>query len=598
MDPAYVADTLRALLVGQRRGIGRALLLGGPWGCGKTFLWREMVAPELKRPILYVSAFGSESSTQLRTRIISQAILSGVYTAAAGLPGIARIGDKLKKLAPKGRGAMRSSVDAFVGTVLHRVELDPMELTTLLNPNTVICIDDIERVAPSFSIESLVGTVNVLSEHRGFDVLLICNEDQIGLGDDARDSTYRRYREKLIHAEVVLRANVPELYERILTNTVNEEESRTRIRDAKSTIVGVFRSAQLENLRALARVFSALDLYLRVAGEMSEQSVRFLAALAVEAAEGRRRTAGFYQFNDVALRISKDLSKKDVSSETRDRLEFLSRYFGEEQNYVFERPVYDLVANGFVTASAIQEARPVPPPELSPLAAALRRASQGQWTSMEDAGVSELVSELCDSLLSDPFADAATLLGGLAWARLLGAVLEIQLPQELGARVVRRLVERANRGDEALDEWSIHDESLRGHVENERQAYSDAHAAAARNRARQKIEQMLERLESAELAREIYNTGGDSLRLLLAELTAPRLLSRRARSSKDFSLLAHTAVKKMLEYRGIWPELRKNLVEIRAELLRIQADPSESKMDKWRARQTVPPPMSETEPGL
>lgn len=595
MDPAYVAESLRTLLAGARRGIGRALLLGGPWGCGKTFLWRTMVAPELTRPVLYVSAFGAESSAQLRTRIITQAILSGVYTTAAGLPGIAKIGDTLNKLAPRGKGVVRSSIDAFVGTVLHRVEMDPMELTTLLDPNTVICVDDIERVAPSFSIESLLGTVNVLTEHRNLDVVLICNEDSIGLGDATREAAYRRYREKLIHADVVLRANVPELYDRILANTVNDEEARTRIRDAKDTVVDVFKRASLENLRVLSRVFSSVDLYLRAAGDVSDESVRLMSALAVEAAEGRKRKPDFYEFNPVALRVSERLSK-ETTPEMRDRLDFVSRYYGEEQNYVFEQPVYDLIANGFVTAAAIQRARPAPPPDLSPLGSALKRASQGEWDSLDDASVSRLVSDLCGALVTDSVADAKTLLSGLAWARLLAGILELELPQDLGAKVVERLVERADRGDEPLERWSIHDDLFVRYTGKEREAYSHAHARAARDRAQQEIEELLTPPNCRELARRISSSSNDSVRLLLAELTAARLLSASTRASSDFTLLAHVAIKKMVEYRGIWPEVRTNLAEIRAELLRIEADANESKMDRWRARRTVPPPIEETEP--
>ncbi len=590
MDPSYVAAALSALLSGRKRGLGRAVLLTGPWGCGKTFLWSE-VTPKLGRPTVYVSAFGAESAAQFKSRLVTQALLSGAADTASKVPRLTDLADKLAqavpRLASKARSLAKGSVDALVGTLLHRLEVDPLEVAGLLPEETVICVDDLERAAPSFSIESLLGIVNGLTEQRRFDVLLICNEDQIGSVGSGRRDAYRMYKEKTVHTQITLRANVAELYERIVGLAVVDIARREQIKGMKDVIVDTFNRSSTENLRALARVFSAIELYLGAAGIIEEARVRLLCALAIEETEGRQHPAEFYRFNDVAIRVASRMASKEPTEQDQKRMDFVERYFGEIE-YSFDAGIFDLVRNGYLSAEAIRSGRLESPAKLSQLNAALKSASQGSWVAMHDAEVKCLIGDLCSGLDTDPDCDARRLLEGLAWARHLAETLGDEIPGNVGIRVAERLMAMAERGDDSVDQtWEMYLDFLQSYVETEKEEYKRVAEGHAHRRARELIDVRLVTPDDS-LAKLVANSGGDALRFLLGEMSPERMLRVRKSHPEAFRLLAHVTLKRMGEMRAIWPEVNERYEQVLMELERIAADDREERMDRWRARQLLP----------
>ena len=48
---------------------GKTLLLTGPWGCGKTYLWHQHIHKRLQaRSPVYVSLFGATSAAEVQRR--------------------------------------------------------------------------------------------------------------------------------------------------------------------------------------------------------------------------------------------------------------------------------------------------------------------------------------------------------------------------------------------------------------------------------------------------------------------------------------------------------------------------------------------------
>ena len=184
MNADRAAETLRYLLTGGNRPSGRAVLLTGGWGSGKTFLWNNMVVPTLDRPSLYVSAFGAESPAAFKTRL-----LSGIVHGAVSRTGVDKsrkvreVGDKIKQSMGRSGTGIMSILSSVGNSLLKRVDVDPLQLFEFLDAQTVICIDDIERISPQFATQDLLAMSNFLTEHRRFDVVLVSNEEQIGNGD-------------------------------------------------------------------------------------------------------------------------------------------------------------------------------------------------------------------------------------------------------------------------------------------------------------------------------------------------------------------------------------------------------------------------------
>lgn len=157
-----------------------AVLLNGPWGCGKTYFWRTQVAPAIaalqKEPV-YVSVYGLTKAEDIDSLIV-----------LAMYPLLKKKGVKMAWTA--------------IGTGLRKfgIDLSKFDLSTFKGSlkNAVLCFDDLERRSASVPIEDMLGQINRYVEHENVKTVLIANEAEMGQGDAARRSTYAQVKEKLV----------------------------------------------------------------------------------------------------------------------------------------------------------------------------------------------------------------------------------------------------------------------------------------------------------------------------------------------------------------------------------------------------------------
>lgn len=587
MNASHVKDSLVALLGGEKPDAGRTVLVTGPWGCGKTFLWQRSVAPILRRSQIYVSAFGAEGLEQLKTRLVTQALMNGAGAAGKALrfPALPRKGSDAGR--KQGEGLVRATVTTSVKHLLSNVQLDPVELTGLLDPATIICIDDIERSAPSLSMESLLGLANLLSEHKKFDVVLICNEDKIPEGDESRQAAYRRHKEKTVTHQIALRTAVSDAFDQVLADTVKRPASKDRAMAGRPLIVETFERSKSQNLRQLARVFSNLDLYVNASGEgIDDGRLRLLCAMTLSQAHEPLQSADFYRFNNMSVRLSLNLDRKAPPTVASRQVAFLESYYGEF-DYVFDQAVYDLVCNGFVTPESIKDAAPKVPPS-TPLGAALKRASGHAWMYMDDVGVKRVLDELCSALVADSSAPASALLEGLALARLLAETVGANLPPHLTPAVTERLRVLGLGGDSSLNpSWHIYASTLAERVSEERDLFAESAEEGARLAARRLVEERVARGELHELARVVDQTHGDGLRHLILELLPERMLAKRKSHAEGFLFLTHAVIERIPLVLHTWPDLAPSFDAFVNRLREIENDEAEDRMDRWRAREVL-----------
>lgn len=234
---------------------GKVLLLDGPWGSGKTWVWNNYIKSRLKhRKIIYVSLFGKSDvhadvfesildnlphfridtfKTKLGYFILSWIIVSilvfvGLHALPNDLPPdnllffnkcfIPEILHFLQKY----QNIILSIECGFLLTFSFRkhllgffaekylgVKCDNIDYKNFIKPaDFVICFDDLERMIsdlndsiltvryknrglPYHNVESFLAFCDTLRE-QGFTVLVICNSDEVG-GD-----ILSRYKEKVI----------------------------------------------------------------------------------------------------------------------------------------------------------------------------------------------------------------------------------------------------------------------------------------------------------------------------------------------------------------------------------------------------------------
>lgn len=175
---------------------GMAIAITGSWGVGKTFFWNKFRKNyQLKKKYVYVSLFGLESLSDLKTHIYSH-IENNSSTIEIprwirGLPSIF----KDTKISQFG---ISSSAKIFDSLMFNQVK------------DAIICFDDFERMSNKLDIKDVMGLANQLKLERNCQVVLILDESKT---ENENKKKYAEYKEKLVDAEIKITTVEPLLRE-------------------------------------------------------------------------------------------------------------------------------------------------------------------------------------------------------------------------------------------------------------------------------------------------------------------------------------------------------------------------------------------------
>ena len=171
---------------------GIAIAITGSWGVGKTFFWNEYrESYKLKNKYVYVSLFGLESLSDLKTHIYSN--IENNHSALEvprwirGLPSIL----KDTRISQFGISA---SAKVFDSLMFNQVK------------DAVICFDDFERMSNKLDIKDVMGLANQLKLEKNCQIILILDEDK---AEGENKKKYAEYKEKLIDEEIKITSVEP-----------------------------------------------------------------------------------------------------------------------------------------------------------------------------------------------------------------------------------------------------------------------------------------------------------------------------------------------------------------------------------------------------
>jgi hypothetical protein len=569
-------DTILALLARAGRKLGRALLMTGPWGAGKTFFWKSEVEPALKpRLVLYVTAFGAENPAAFKARLLAKIVLALVPEK----PTLKRLTGWLNRM--KG---LTGALDAAAALLLKNVQVDPIQFADLLPEGTVICVDDVERA--SFAMGDLLAIVNILSEHNNVDVVLICNEEHI-LNDESKRTSYLTYKEKAISSEVHLAADVRGLFDRVLANSVSAEVVKKRLVEYKETILEVFERSKTHNVRSLIRVFDNLSLAIRVgSAELSAADVRFLTAMTLHKAEGNHEDSDFYEFNEFVFRLS-DVAegrKRELAPREKNQRAFLERYFGNE-DYTFSEGIAALVGRAEVIPSALH---PPPAPTLSTTKTLLKEIGSGSWRYNNDVGTEAFIVRVGDVIKSDPTLSAKDVLDLLAFARFLAALVKKDLPDEVTAAATRTLRLRAAEEDKSVGEHFHYSSDIVGLVAAEHAEFERFRNESRDVRLAAHATALMRSDDAQALVRFLVgDKTGEALPAFVSRVGVAPVMQIRKSKPEFFQSLVSLLFKQTAMYETIHPEMRKFRTDLLEQLRLVGSDPAEDLMERWRANGLV-----------
>lgn len=145
-----------------------AIALTGEWGIGKTHFWKDFYEKNHKdlgvSKYSYVSLFGIDSIDALKFEIaLSTHATTQKKDYATGLKSLFKKGlDAIDLPKIEGTGVTLSLGKGLISSAI-----------TSLIGDTLICIDDIERLSKNLDIKDVMGLVNHLSLEKNCKVVVI-----------------------------------------------------------------------------------------------------------------------------------------------------------------------------------------------------------------------------------------------------------------------------------------------------------------------------------------------------------------------------------------------------------------------------------------
>lgn len=216
--------------------IGTAIAIAGSWGIGKTFFWRKFLDKQLSdervykkdnvfnRKYAYVSLFGLESLSDLRTQIYSS-IES--YHSSIEIPKW-----------------IKSLPSIFKDTRITQLGINaPVKLIDSLMfaqvKDAIICFDDFERMSNKLDIKDVMGLANYLKLEKNCQIILILDEDKT---EAENKNKYSSYKEKLVDETIILTSVEPLIREN--TKGIDEQLVNLMIDFAEKLEIHNFRFFQ------------------------------------------------------------------------------------------------------------------------------------------------------------------------------------------------------------------------------------------------------------------------------------------------------------------------------------------------------------------
>ena len=444
-------ESIRHAITSDLSGTGRGLVtcLSGPWGSGKTHLWRE-IEPVLRKAgkrTAYLSLFGITSIAEARSGVVNGLVLADA--SPDDTKSHKAILD-LKSLVLKATPWLSKYADAKFGFELLSKNLD---LTRFIAPDSVVCLDDLERLSAQFKLEDALGFANLLAEQRGCRVLLVMNETHLEQKFPAEVETLKAYRERVVRRFLRVEPNLIQVLPHIL-----QAENIALAPAAATAVLDTLLQAGCQNIRTMIRALEhTRDLASGGGSNVDILDVRLVTALASEQALGRLREPEFYEFEPIvfAMRGTVRHGKDYEVPETEIAQEaFFTSYYGDG-TYRFDAHVYGLIRNGYLNVDEYQKNRQMrtsgPQTRWGQLRA---RIDARDCLYLSDAEAGAWVQESYDVLRGD-HAPAAHITSIYQVAEFVARWASIDLPADFATSAREALLAAARRGDRSLDSRTL-----------------------------------------------------------------------------------------------------------------------------------------------
>jgi len=252
-----------------------ALLVKGPWGCGKSHLVKGCIKglqeanQEFK--FLYVSLYGINDISDIEARFFEQLnptmnkILTNKKVMFAS-----RIAKGVLKGALKIDLDGDDKPDATASIAVPDINLAEYLTDT---SNCILVFDDLERC--ELDLQVILGYINYFIEKDGYKVLIIADEEKLitKYSSDEEEYKYLDIKEKLIGKTVQVEPDVSSVFDNFVdelfpagnaSDLVANNKVQVILNRNKDRIIQIFKQSKHENLRSLRKCILDLTQWIEI----------------------------------------------------------------------------------------------------------------------------------------------------------------------------------------------------------------------------------------------------------------------------------------------------------------------------------------------
>jgi len=252
-----------------------ALLVKGPWGCGKSHLVKDCIK-ELEEAnkefkFLYVSLYGINDISDIEAKFFEQLnptmnkILSNKKVMFAS-----RIAKGVLK------GALKIDLDGDdKPDVTASIAVPDINLADYLTDtsNCILVFDDLERC--ELGLQVVLGYINYFIEKDGYKVLIIADEEKLitKYSSDEEEYKYLDIKEKLIGKTVQVEPDVSSVFDNFVeelfpadnaSDLVANNKVQVILNRNKDRVIQIFKQSKHENLRSLRKCILDLTQWIEI----------------------------------------------------------------------------------------------------------------------------------------------------------------------------------------------------------------------------------------------------------------------------------------------------------------------------------------------
>ena len=228
-----------------------ALLLTGEWGCGKTYLIKE-IAQKLNKGKKYciavISLFGINNTEQLKEKVKDEFLQLSLSNAGKLASQASKALDLTRKIAEAANENLQnSSVSTAAKGVGAILSINPADFISVKNKigkkQFVLIFDDFERCKIDKKVD-LMGTINDYTENRHIKTVIVAAENKIV------DDDYKEFKEKVISSTIQIKSDYSNIIKNMVSNYKNTSNGYSQfLKDNVDFIISAFRDSKSENIR-------------------------------------------------------------------------------------------------------------------------------------------------------------------------------------------------------------------------------------------------------------------------------------------------------------------------------------------------------------